>query len=151
MRLIVSEAGSSLYSYGAENPADAQLLRCAESLENMPVQVSAGERSMYLSEFTAQGETVRLALFGTPGEYTGTGLKLAAALSGLMILFAIFLSILLTNRFLTRFVFRRVEEPLELPRASAASARAIWNTGSTTPGKTNLPRCAKPSTKWRSG
>ena len=122
MRLIVSEAGSSLYSYGAENPADAQLLRCAESLENMPVQVSAGERSMYLSEFTAQGETVRLALFGTPGEYTGTGLKLAAALSGLMILFAIFLSILLTNRFLTRFVFRRVEEPLEL---LAAGVRRI--------------------------
>lgn len=86
------------------------------------MQVSTGSRGIYLTRLTYQGRTMQLALFGTPGEHTGEEVKAAVALSALLILLAIVLSILATNRFLTRFVLRRVEEPLDL---LAAGVRRI--------------------------
>ena len=86
------------------------------------MQVSTGSRGIYLTRLTYQGRTMQLALFGTPREYTGEAVKAAVALSALLILLAIVLSILATNRFLTRFVLRRVEEPLDL---LAAGVRRI--------------------------
>ena len=122
MRLVLTEEGEISYTFGEERPDDGLLLQSAERLNRTPVQISAGSRAVYLTRLTFQGRNVQLALFGTPGEHAGDEVKTAAALSALLILFVIFLSILLTNRFLTRFVFRSVEEPLEL---LAAGVRRI--------------------------
>lgn len=123
VHLVVSEAGTSLYQYGRAGEMDQKLLQTAvPCLDTSPVQVSAGGRSLYLTQFSVAGRTIQLALFGTLGEHAGGGLKVAFILSALLILSAIFLSILLTNRFLTRFVFRKVEGPLDL---LAAGVRRI--------------------------
>ena len=114
MRLVLTEDGRPVYTFGTEQADDARLLQSAESLDCDPVQVSTGSRGIYLTRLTYQGRTMQLALFGTPGEHTGEEVKAAVALSALLILLAIVLSILATNRFLTRFVLRRVEEPLDL-------------------------------------
>ena len=114
MRLVLTEDGRPVYTFGTEQADDARLLQSAESLDCDPVQVSTGSRGIYLTRLTYQGRTMQLALFGTPGEHTGEAVKAAVALSALLILLAIVLSILATNRFLTRFVLRRVEEPLDL-------------------------------------
>ena len=122
MRLVLTEDGRPVYTFGTEQADDARLMQSAESLDCDPVQVSTGSRGIYLTRLTYQGRTMQLALFGTPGEHTGEEVKAAVALSALLILLAIVLSILATNRFLTRFVLRRVEEPLDL---LAAGVRRI--------------------------
>lgn len=122
MRLVLTEDGRPVYTFGTEQADDARLMQSAESLDCDPVQVSTGSRGIYLTRLTYQGRTMQLALFGTPGEHTGEAVKAAVALSALLILLAIVLSILATNRFLTRFVLRRVEEPLDL---LAAGVRRI--------------------------
>ena len=114
MRLVLTEDGRPVYTFGTEQADDARLLQSAESLDCDPVQVSTGSRGIYLTRLTYQGRTMQLALFGTPGEHTGEAVKAAVALSALLILLAIVLSILATNRFLTRFVVRKIEEPLDL-------------------------------------
>ena len=119
---MLTEDGRPVYTFGTEQADDARLLQSAESLDCDPVQVSTGSRGIYLTRLTYQGRTMQLALFGTPGEHTGEEVKAAVALSALLILLAIVLSILATNRFLTRFVLRRVEEPLDL---LAAGVRRI--------------------------
>ena len=110
MRLVLTEDGRPVYTFGTEQADDARLLQSAESLDCDPVQVSTGSRGIYLTRLTYQGRTMQLALFGTPGEHTGEEVKAAVALSALLILLAIVLSILATNRFLTRFVIRRIRE-----------------------------------------
>ena len=95
MRLVVVEDGSVIYTYGERQRLDEWLMRSAEEMDMASVQVSVEGRSIYLER---------------------------VALSALLVLAAIVCSILLTNRFLTRFVFRRIEAPLTL---LAAGVRRI--------------------------
>ena len=53
-------------------------------------------------------------LFGTRQGHLDSGLKVILALAAIGLIFLIFLTILMTNRFLTRFVVRKIEEPLDL-------------------------------------
>lgn len=48
------------------------------------------------------------------GQASYRTLKVVLVLTGLILASVILLSIWLTNRFLTRFVFRRIEEPLDI-------------------------------------
>ena len=122
MRLVVVEDGSVIYTYGERQRLDEWLMRSAEEMDMASVQVSVEGRSIYLERLSVNGQEVLVSLLGTPGERLSGGLRLAVALSALLVLAAIVCSILLTNRFLTRFVFRRIEAPLTL---LAAGVRRI--------------------------
>ena len=122
MRLVVAEDGRVIYTYGERQALDEWLMDSAEQMDASSVQVSAAGRSLSLTRLHADGHEVLISLLGTPGEHLSGGLRLAVALSALLVLTAIVCSILLTNRFLTRFVFRRIQGPLEL---LAAGARRI--------------------------
>ena len=122
MRLVVAEDGRELYAYGESQAADGRLVSSARAMNLPSVQISVEGRSLYFARLSVNGREVVISLLGTPGEHLGSGLRLAVALSALLVLAAILLSILLTNRFLTRFVFRKIADPLEL---LAAGARRI--------------------------
>ena len=74
---------------------------------------------MYRAPLSEEEDSAILYLFGTPGEHIGRDLRPVAALSCLLVLLAVVGSVLLTNRFLTRFVLRHIEEPLDLLAAGA--------------------------------
>ena len=114
MRLVVEENGSVIYTHGESQESDAWLMDSAEGMNTSSVQVSVEGRSLYFTRLNVNGREVSISLLGTPGERLSGGLRVAVALSALLVLAAIFCSILLTNRFLTRFVFRRIESPLDL-------------------------------------
>ncbi len=120
MRLAVEEDGQPIYAYGASSAEDAALLKAAETLGGGTAEISSGGRALYRTELTASGRTVTVYLFGTMGEeHFSQGLRMAIGLAAVLVLAAVVGSILLTNRFLTRFVFRRIKEPLELLASSA--------------------------------
>lgn len=114
MGLTVIEGSTVLYAYGADQAEDPAPLEAAQSLGN-GAQVSVGQRSVLLQEKRLDGQVYQICLFGSNAAVqSAKPMKIALALCALAIALAILFSILLTNRFLTKFVFRRIEEPLEI-------------------------------------
>lgn len=102
-----------LYSYGRQN-TDGALYKVANDLGN-GATVTQNGRALHRSEVKADGTAYTIYLSGgynTVRSYSK--LKVIAVFAAILIAFTVFLSVLLTNRFLTRFVLKRVEEPLEL-------------------------------------
>jgi len=110
---IVSD-GEMIFEYGTKAEADEALLSAAALLDG-PSTITLNGRSLYVGEERVKGADYVFFLFGSyHGRQTYSELKVALTLSAIAILFAIFVSILLTNRFLTRFVFQHIESALDI-------------------------------------
>ena len=114
MRLVVREEEEVLYFYGQPRAEDDDLLLAAQHMTGETLLIRSGERGVYRTPLSSQSGGATLYLFGTPGEHIGRDLRPVAALSCLLVLLAVVCSVLVTNRFLTRFVLRHIEEPLNL-------------------------------------
>ena len=113
-RIVVTQNGGLVYAAGEERPADSQLVQAADSIDEGEAFLSAGNRSVYRIDNTLNGGRWSLYLFGTRQEHLDSGLKVILALAAIGLIFVVFLTVLMTNRFLTRFVVRKIEEPLDL-------------------------------------
>ena len=114
MRAQVLCGETEIYSYGTADENDGALKLAASGLTGNSV-VSQNGRSLYKTYESIRGEDYIIYLLGgNHSESVYANLKVSIAVSVILIVFTIFLSILLTNRFLTKFVFRRVEEPLNI-------------------------------------
>ena len=114
LRIVVMQNGGLAYVAGEEQPADSQLAQAADSIDETDVFISVGDRSVYRINNTFSGGNWSLYLFGTRQEHLDGGLKVVLALAAIGLIFIVFLTILMTNRFLTRFVVLKIEEPLDL-------------------------------------
>ena len=113
LRIVVVQNGSLAYAAGKALPADSQLARAADAVSGPEAFVSTGDRSLYRTGGVSGGDWA-LYLFGTRQEHLDGGLKAILALAAIGLIFIVFLTVLMTNRFLTRFVVRKIEEPLDL-------------------------------------
>ncbi|MGN0241334.1 MAG: sensor histidine kinase [Candidatus Weimeria sp.] len=114
LTLLVETDKGSEYKYGDSNPADAKLIRAARVMGNEG-SIAKDGRMLFSRSMALDGATYRMYLTGDYAKHGSfSELKAAVALSGIVILFTIFLSILLTNRFLTKFVWEKIEEPLDI-------------------------------------
>ena len=111
--LKIEQDGQPYYAYGTASPADDALSKAAALLGD-DVRLSDGARSLYAHRVQIGGTDYRILIFGSTQQVSYTGLKLVAAAAVLLVLAAALAAVLLTNRFLTRFVFRRIEQPLAL-------------------------------------
>ena len=114
LRIVVVRDGVPAYAAGEERPGDSRLAQAADGVGETEVFVSAGARSIYRTSGEYQGGTWALYLFGTSQGRLDSGLRVALALAAIGVIFVVFLTVLMTNRFLTRFVVRKIEEPLDL-------------------------------------
>ena len=114
LRVVVTQNGGLAYVAGEEQAVDSQLAEAAGSIDEAELFLSAGNRSVYRASHTFSGGTWSLYLFGTRQAHLDSGLKVIAALAAVGLLLVVCLTILMTNRFLTRFVVRKIEEPLDL-------------------------------------
>lgn len=114
MSVEILSGGSVYYSYGDRGTSDSALMAAANSLGD-DATVTQNGRSVYLQQSEINDVDYQIYIFGgSSSERTYFDIKVALAMSAIIIAFTIFISILLTNRFLTRFVFRRIEEPLDI-------------------------------------
>lgn len=111
-RILCGE--EEIYSYGDTGEEDAALISAVEALSGN-VSVSQNGRSLYKTCESIRGETYTVYLLGgNTNESSYRNLKAALAVSAVLIGITIFLSVLLTNRFLTKFVFQRIAQPLDI-------------------------------------
>lgn len=115
LALSVLDGSEILYSCGASGREEDQTLLNAAAQLGGDVIVTWDGRSLFLREIEANGQNYRIVLFGgSQGKRGLKPLKMVLALCAAVVGAVIFLSILFTNRFLTKFVFRRIEEPLDV-------------------------------------
>lgn len=114
MRMTVLLDEQTVYSYGLEDPDDAELLSASDFLGRNGT-VTSGGRSLYFKTEKIHGKNYKICIYGgDTHEESFDSIKVGFTLSAVLIVLTIILSILLTNRFLTKFVFRKIEEPLDI-------------------------------------
>ena len=113
MALSVDSSGQSIYQHGLGTDADKTLLEAVDKLGGEGF-VSNGNRELYVRQAEIDGIVYRIAIFSSPSKLSYGTLKVAIAVSVIILMLAIFFSILLTNRFLTKFVFQKIERPLDI-------------------------------------
>ena len=111
--LTVRSEGSEYYSYGDTGAEDDSLRKAGEALGDEGV-VSSGGRSLYVHNVTSRGRRFQILLYCSQTKLSYRTLRTVAAAALILLAAAVVLSIFFTNRFLTKFVFRRIEGPLEL-------------------------------------
>lgn len=113
MALSVDSADKNIYQYGHTTDSDTTLLNAVDALGGKGF-VSSGSRELYVHSAEIDGTFYRISIFNSPSELSYETLKVAVVLSAIVLIFAVLFSILLTNRFLIRFVFRKIERPLDI-------------------------------------
>jgi signal transduction histidine kinase len=109
---IISENGD-VQTFGSESPEDIEALRVAADHLNKPGIVSIGTNAVNKSIVVTPHGTYSLYVYGTELKTRVWPGRTAAKVAIVLIAAAVMLTIFLTNRFLTRFVFQHIQEALE--------------------------------------
>ena len=109
----VYENGNDFYKTGNEKIADKTLMSSAKSIGNNAF-VSSKEHELYYYSEKYSGNTYELYLFSDNTHTDNTRVKNVLIISIIVVLLAILFSIIFTNRFLTGFVFKKIEQPLDI-------------------------------------
>ncbi|MFA6695489.1 MAG: HAMP domain-containing sensor histidine kinase [Sphaerochaeta sp.] len=113
MSVIIQADGKELYQYGAADAKDALLITAIDAMGEGGF-LSTTDRSLFADTLVSKGRTYQLYLFSTPRRYAYTTLKVVFALSLLILVAVIVLSVYATNLFLTKFVFQKINQPLNI-------------------------------------
>ncbi len=113
MRLVVERNGEAFYSYGHAADADTALQEAGAALPENG-SISQQDRSLYTRTLDASGDTYRIYLFGSAQALISDFNKMLLSVAAVILLAAILIALVVTNHFLTRFVFRKIEEPLDI-------------------------------------
>ncbi|MDD2992133.1 MAG: HAMP domain-containing sensor histidine kinase [Pygmaiobacter sp.] len=113
MSVLVYTDGVESYAYGEAAAEDEALCSAAAALQNEGI-ISSGDRSMYAHTITDKTHTYLIYLFSTRSNLSHGTLKVALAMVTLVLLFTVLCSVLFTNRFLTKFVLQKIEQPLDI-------------------------------------
>ncbi len=109
----VYENGKDFYKAGNEKIADKALTSSAKSIGSNAF-VSNEKSELYYYSESSNGKNYELYLFSNNNHQDNTSVKRVFVLSVIIVIAAILFSIAFTNRFLTRFVFKKVEEPIDI-------------------------------------
>lgn len=119
MFISACKNGAEFYKSGNESLTDGALVKAAKEIGGNTF-VSSEKCQLYYYTDSANGESYELYIYSTPSQIDNSNMKSAAFISVALVILAIFFSIFLTNRFLTRFALKKIEEPLELLSAGVA-------------------------------
>ncbi|MDO4379793.1 MAG: HAMP domain-containing sensor histidine kinase [Clostridia bacterium] len=111
MYMLVYENGKVFYESGNASLKDDSLMNAATDIETKAF-VSDDNCQLYYYKADSGNDHYDLFLFNTASHTDNDSVKTVLIVSVVVVCFAILISILLTNRFLTKFVFKKIEEPL---------------------------------------
>lgn len=113
MYMLVYEDGKVFYEAGNSELKDEALMNAATDIETKAF-VSDDDCQLYYYNADSGNEHYDLFLFNTPSHSDNDSVKAVLVVSVVVVCLAIIISIILTNRFLTKFVFKEIEEPLNI-------------------------------------
>ncbi|MGI6032105.1 MAG: sensor histidine kinase [Coriobacteriales bacterium] len=111
MSLVVTSGGTQVFSHGQISETDKQLIDSANQIGGN-VKISRDSRCVNLRSVSSGASQYEVYVLGTTSEVSGEITKQMVVIGVLVVLAAIVIVVLLTNRFLSRFVLRNITEPL---------------------------------------
>lgn len=111
--LRVWAEGQPFYAHGDAAPQDVALLQAMDDLGGEGT-ITTGGRAVYAHRAAVEGTQYRIYLFATQGEVNTDALKHTLTLVAVILGATVVAAIVATNRFLVRFVFRHIQNPLDL-------------------------------------
>ncbi len=109
----VYENSEDFYKIGNEDIADATLAAAVQNLGN-DAFVSNIEHELYYYNCTVNNNTYELYLYSNNNHQDNTKTEKVLIVSVFAVGIAVVLSVIFTNRFLIRFVFKKIEEPIDI-------------------------------------
>ena len=112
LMLRIDSESENIYTYGESRDDDNTLYEAAKILKNEAVITQNG-RMLYLRHISIDNNEYTIYLTG--GNYTThsyADLKTAVVLTAILIVFTIFSSVMFTNKVLTKFIWKYIDEPL---------------------------------------
>ncbi len=109
----------SLYSYGQAMEEDDALQTAIATLGGTGF-VSNGNRGLFAGETAIQGEIYRIYIYSSPRQVTQISLTAALWISGISMALAVCGAVFFTNRFLVKFLYKRIEKPLQMLQEGAS-------------------------------
>lgn len=109
----VYENSTDFYKIGNENIADASLASAVQNLGN-DAFVSNIEHELYYYNCTVNGNAYELYLYSNNSHQDNIKTEKVLIVSVFAVGIAVVLSVIFTNRFLIRFVFKKIEEPIDI-------------------------------------
>lgn len=114
MAVKICSGTEIIYFYGEQSDCDNILYDAANGLGNGASVIQNG-RALHKSVIKTKETVYTLYLSAEYNDiHSYANLKIVAAVAAALIAVTVFLSVLITNRFLTKFVLRRIEEPLDI-------------------------------------
>ncbi len=114
MSLVVTADEKEFYRYGEAGASkeDALLISAAQALKNEGT-LSTGARNLHVRSLMQGDAAYVIYIYNTQSQLSYTSLKVTVAIAGSILILAILLSVFFTDRFLTCFVWHRIEQPLK--------------------------------------
>ncbi|MDO4362924.1 MAG: HAMP domain-containing sensor histidine kinase [Clostridia bacterium] len=109
----VYENGKNFYMAGNEELKDANLMESAKSVGTNSFVSNIDHQLFYYTE-TSNGNLYELYFTANNYHKDNNKAEIVLGVSAVLVVAAIVLSIIFTNRFLTRFVFKKIEEPIDI-------------------------------------
>lgn len=109
--LTIDAKGKIIYYYGSSSESDTNLLATVNKMNGQGF-VSNGIRELYVHNAKINGILYRIQIYATPTKLSYDTLDIMIVITIILLLIGVILSILLTNRFLTKFIFQKIEQPL---------------------------------------
>ncbi len=109
----VYENGNDFYTVGNETIADRSLMESVKSIGSTAFVSSENTQVYYYTE-NSNGNNYEIYMFSSNNHKDNNSFRIVLVISAVAICAAIVLSIIFTNRFLTAFVFKKIEQPLDI-------------------------------------
>ncbi len=118
VRLTVLKNGENFYEYGNATPSDDSLYELTNNAET-EIFVADGARQLYAKKIIRGEDEYRAYIYCSTVKVSYKQLKVAVKIIAAAVLTLAALSVILSDRFLSRFVFKKIEKPLDELTAAA--------------------------------
>lgn len=111
--VLVYENGKEFYKVGNEKIADKTLMSSASDIGGNAF-VSNEKHEIYYYSEKSNNNVYELYLFSDNNHVDNTKVKTVFIVSAIIIILSILLSVAITDRFLIKFVFKKIEAPIDI-------------------------------------
>lgn len=112
MALRIERDGAAVGEFGAGLPAESARLRAALAALEGVGTVSDGQTDLFGAQISVGGAAYRVEIWNPVVSVESRTIRAQAVVFGFFVVVIVLFLVFLTNRFLIRFVFRRISEPL---------------------------------------
>lgn len=114
MAIEIQENGNNIYTYGKSMADDKNIIKSAQLLNSDGIVVTLQGRSIFRKTEIYNGINYDIYVMGTQHITTSKSLKIVGLFSLLALVLSVVIAVLITNRILTKYVFKKIKDPLNL-------------------------------------